>query len=362
RERITAMTELAKPYLAVTAAQLDADPLLLNCPNGTVDLRTCTLRPHRRADYITKCCAAAYDPAAPRPTFDRFCARVFRTHPELVPFVQKALGYAATGLVTEQVMFFFHGAGANGKTTLLDAACRALGDYAGKVDRDLLAASDRQGHPTNVADLQGMRVAVCSETNEGVRYDEAKMKDLVGETRLKARFMRCDFFEFEATHKIFTYSNHRPLVRGTDHGFWRRMRLVPFVETIGEDEKDTALPDKLRAEWAGVLAWIVEGCRRWRAEGLGVPAEVARATGDYRREMDSIGLFLDEGCVRGERLSAPARDLYAAYVAWTEDAGEKPLSQKRLGMELAKRGLTSDRDSYTGRRVWRGIGLLREEP
>jgi putative DNA primase/helicase len=364
RERITAAFELAKPDLAVTADELDADPMLLNCRNGTVDLRTGELRPHRREDYLTKVCRASFDPTAPRATFDRFIARIFRSHPGLVRFAQKAFGYAATGLTREQVLFFLYGSGANGKTTLLDAVSHVLGDYAGKADRELLAANDgHPAHPTNVADLMGRRFVVCSETNEGGRFDEAKLKDLVGESRLKARFMRQDFFEFTATHKVFLYSNHRPLVRGADDGFWRRMRLVPFVEKIGPEEKDTALPDKLQAEADGVLAWVVEGCRLWLAEGLGEPAEVRDATKAYRQEMDTIGTFLDEATERRERDEISglqvtgASILYAAYSKWVTDAGERPLSQKRLGTELARRGFVSDRCPQTDRKRWQGIAL-----
>jgi putative DNA primase/helicase len=271
--------------------------------------------------------------------------------------VQKSLGYASTGLTTEQVLFFLYGSGANGKTTLLDAVMYALGDYAGKADRDLLTAREGAVHPTNVADLMGRRLVVCSETNEGTRLDEAKLKDLVGESRLKARFMRQDFFEFNATHKVFLYSNHKPMVRGTDFGFWRRMRLVPFVETIGDEEKDRDLPAKLQAEADGILAWLVEGCGLWRGEGLGTPDEVAKATEEYRQEMDSIGAFLSECCEVNTSLQAAARDLYGAYTGYCEDVGEKPLSQKRLGAQLRERGLVSHRDSYSGRTIWRGIGL-----
>ena len=357
RERISAMLDLAKPELAVTPDELDADPWLLNCLNGTVDLRTGALRPHRRDDYLTKVCRAAYGPDAPAPVLQRFLGRIFRTYPELIAYVQKVMGYAATGLTSEQVLFFLYGKGANGKTTLLDPVLHVLGDYAGKADRDLLTAAEGAVHPTNVADLMGKRLVVCSETNEGRRFDEARLKDLVGETRLKARFMRCDFFEFTATHKVFLYSNHKPLVRGTDLGFWRRMRMVPFVETIAEEEKDKCLVEKLKAEADGILGWMVRGCLLWQREGLGLPDEVARATDGYRREMDSVGLFLQECCFTGERFEASSQDLYVCYCGWCEDAGEKPVSQKRLGMQLAERGYESDRDSRTNRKKWLGIGL-----
>jgi putative DNA primase/helicase len=357
RERLTAMLELAKPDLSILPDEFDADPNLFNCPNGTVDLRTGHLRPHRREDFITKLAGVDYDPTAHAPTFRRFMARIFRTYPNLIDWMQRVFGYAATGLTVEQIVVFLYGTGANGKTTLLDAVAHVLGNYSRKADRELLVHSDGAQHPTNIADLMGCRLAICSETNDGRRFDEAKLKDLVGEHRLKGRFMRQDFFEFTATHCLFLYSNHRLIVRGQDHGFWRRMREVPFIETISDSEKDPGLREKLQAEAAGILAWVVAGAVRWYAEGLDCPAEVTAATNAYRTEMDGIGTFIDEACVVGEKLSATSRDLYAAYSRWCDAAGERPLSQTRLGTELGNRGLIRDRDSYTGRILWRGIGL-----
>jgi putative DNA primase/helicase len=356
KDRITAAIELAKPDLAILPDELDADPLLLNVANGTIDLRTGTLRPHRREDYITKITNANFDPSAECPVFRAFLNRIFRSKPTIIPYFKRVMGYGATGLNIEQVLFFLWGNGANGKTTSLDAVGFTLGDYAGKADRELLAAND--AHPTNIADLQGVRMAMLSETNEGRKLDEGKTKDLVGETRLKARKMKKDFSEFRATHKIFLCSNHKPIVRGTDYGFWRRIRLIPFVETISDDEKDPRLLDKLKAEADGILAWIVEGCLEWQRDGLGLPDDVRDATSGYRAEMDSIGAFLDECCLEGERLQATAADLYAAYTTWCEDSGEHPLSQKRFGMQLAERGMATDRCSYSRRKIWRGIGLL----
>jgi putative DNA primase/helicase len=358
RDRIMAMLALAMPGLAISTDQLDTDPMLLNCGNGTVDLRTGELHRHRREDFITKQCLASYRPDATAPTFQRFLARIFRAHPSLIPFMQRAIGYAATGSTREQCLFFLFGRGANGKTTLIDAAMLALGDYAAKADPDLLMQRDGSAaHPCNVADLLGRRMVVCAETNEGRRFDESRLKDLVGETRLKARFMRQDFFEFAATHKIFLYSNHKPTVRGTDFGFWRRMRMVPFVETISDDEKDSNLPAKLAEEVDGILAWIVAGSVAWHREGLNPPPEVNAATADYRTEMDSIGAFLADCCIEAEKLVSYAADLYAAYVKWCDRNGEHALSQKRLGTTLAERGYVSTRCGYSDRKMWRGIGL-----
>jgi putative DNA primase/helicase len=361
RERIVAMLALAQPDLAITVDQLDADKDALNFQNGTVDLKTGRLRPHRRENFITKLCPVNYSPDAPHTTFDRFLARIFRSTPTLIDWMQVALGYAATGWTREQCVFFCYGVGANGKTTLIDAVLHGMGDYAAKADPDLLMARDgSSAHPCNVADLLGLRLAICSETNEGKRFDESRLKDLTGETMLKARFMRQNFFQFTATHKIFAYSNHKPTVRGTDQGFWRRMRVVPFLETIGLEERDSDLPRKLRAEAEGIMAWIVAGAVRWHREGLGNPPEVAAATNEYRAEMDSIGAFLAEHCDERKNAEVYAAEIYDSYRKWAEKNGEHALSQKRLGTSLKERGFLSARCTYSGRSKWLGIDVKRE--
>jgi putative DNA primase/helicase len=358
RERISAMLSLAQPDLAITIDQLDADKDSLNFENGTVDLRTGELRPHQRKDYITKICPVVYSPDAPRGAFDRFLSRIFRGNPALVDWAQVMFGYAATAWTREQCMFFCYGAGGNGKTSLLDAVAFGLGNYAVKADPDLLMARDGSAaHPCSIADLMGVRLAVCSETNDGRRFDESRLKDLVGESILKARFMRENFFQFVATHKIFAYSNHKPVVHGTDRGFWRRMKVVPFVENIATAERDMRLAEKLKAEAAGIMAWVVEGAIRWHKDGLGTCPEIDAATSEYQVEMDSIGAFLAENYDEAETLQVYAAEIYDQYRKWAEKNGEHALSQKRLGGSLKERGFISERCSYSGRKKWLGIGL-----
>lgn len=356
--RIRAMLDAARHRLAVSADDLDSDQMALNCHNGTIDLRTGTLIKHNRSHLITKSCNASYDPAAEAPIFTQFINRIFRGSPNLIPYVQRALGYAATGIVSEQSLFFLHGSGANGKTTLLDAVCYALGDYAGKADPELLMAKSYQSHPTGMADLKGKRLCVLSETNRERGFDEARLKDLSGETRIKARGMYKDFFEFSATHKLFLYSNHKPTVTGNDHGLWRRIKLVPFSETITDTERNPALPEQLRSEASGILNWVVKGCLNWQRLGLQQPQEVDSATREYRSEMDTLGAFLSDCCELGGGLSELSTPLYERYSAWMDASGEKPVSQKAFTAELRVRGpQLVGRCSKTGRKLWRGIAL-----
>lgn len=358
--KLHAMIRLAEsdPRIAADSGNFDKDPWLLNVQSGTVDLRSGELRPHCRGDLITKMASANLTDRPVSPAFSAFLARVFRTNPDLVPYVQRVFGYACTGSIREQVLFFLNGQGSNGKSTLLDAVCHVLGDYAGKADPKLILTTGASSHPTGVADLQGKRLVVCSETDLDRRFDEAKLKDLSGERHIKARFMRQDFFQFEATHKIFLYSNHRPEVRGTDHGLWRRIHLIPFVDTIDASEIDGSLPETLIAEADGILRWLVDGSTAWQRDGLAVPGIVRTSTADYRTEMDTIGRFLAECCRNEDKGMALAGDLYETYSSWCNDQGEKPQSQKRMGMALGERNYQRARHPSTGRTIWQGLKIV----
>jgi len=359
--RIRAMLALAEsePGVPVLPEDLDRDPWLLNCQNGTLDLRTGELRPHRREDLITRIIPVPYDPDASCPQWEAFLNRIMDGNQNLIRFIQRAVGYSLTGDVSEQVFFMCYGTGANGKTVFLRTLLALLGEYGKPVDPELLMAHTGEVHPTIRADLMGARLAVAIETEEGRRLNETIVKWLTGGDKLKARFMRQDFFEFEPTHKIWLATNHKPVIRGTDYAIWRRIRLIPFNVTIPVEEQDTRLPEKLREELAGILAWAVQGCLEWQRNGLGVPEEVKRATEGYRAEMDILAAFIADCCIIDKRAKVKASDLYKAYVEWCEENGERELSQRAFGMRLTERGFERQR-STRGTHLWLGIGLVTE--
>lgn len=356
--RLHAMVDLARssPGTPILAEELDADPWLLNCDNGTLNLRTGKLQPHSQADLITKRTGCAFDVHADAPRFEAFLEQVL-PDPEVRDFVQAYAGYCLTGLTTEQIIVFAHGVGANGKTTLINALLGVLGDYGKQAEPDLLL--DREhAHPTGVADLQGARLVVSSEIEDGRSLAEATVKQLTGSDQIKARYMRQDFFQFTPTHKIFVATNHKPRVRGTDHAIWRRIRLVPFDQIIDKADQDPMLPEILREEAPGILTWMVAGCQLWQNRGLPVPAVIAAATDAYRAEEDRVGAFLAECCdLTDPTASESASDLYAAYTAYTEANGERPLSQKRFGARLTERQLDRSRLGAAQRWHWLGIQL-----
>jgi putative DNA primase/helicase len=356
--KLRSMIALAQsePGIPVLPEEMDAAKDLLNVLNGTIDLRTGELREHRREDLITKLAPVEYDPEAKAPAWAATLERVLPSE-EVRRFFKKVCGYALTGDVSEQMLPVLYGTGANGKSTVLNALLAVLGDYGMQAAPDLLVAK-KGSHPTELADLFGMRFVASIEVEDGSRLAESLVKQLTGGDRIKARRMRQDFWEFEPTHKVFMACNHKPQVRGTDNAIWRRIRLVPFTETIPPAEQDKHLPEKLREERAGILAWAVEGCLEWRREGLQAPDEVRQATGAYRAEMDVLGAFLRECCRKDPDENTGTQDLYKAYRLWCEEGGERPEGKRKFSSRLKERDFESRRSGANGSYEWQGIELL----
>lgn len=355
--KLTAMVSLAasEPGLPILPAALNSHPWLLNCANGTIDLKTGQLCSHQQSDYITQLCPTPFDAAATCPVFARFLEDVFQSL-DLIRFVQRLMGYSLTGCVTEQVLPIFYGTGANGKSTLLNAWLNVLGlDYAGKAPASLMVAHRGEHHPTELAALFGKRLMVATETESGARLAESQVKELTGGDRITARRMREDFWTFEPTHKLILATNHKPRVKGRDHAIWRRLRLIPFNRRFAPHEQDKALPEKLTNEAPGILAWIVCGCMDWQREGLGEPAEVNAATSEYRAAEDVLAAWMEECCDVTPDNQEKAAELFGSYEKWCDASGERAsLTKRQLCAELREAGF----EDYTNAGLWfRGIGL-----
>jgi putative DNA primase/helicase len=359
QQHLTAMNALAKSMEAVrvSVADLDRDRALLNTPSGTLDLRTGVLRSQRRRDLITKSTGVAFDPRATCPTWHAFLARVMGDDPEMIAYLRRAVGYAATGESIEQVAFFLHGTGSNGKSTFLETVNRVLGEYATATRAATIMdrGPDRGGPEPEIVALVGARYVNVTEFKEDGRLDEGRLKALTGGDTIVARTLHAEPFEFEPEFKLFLGTNHKPLIRGTDNGIWRRVNLIPFEVQIPDDERDMRLPEKLAAELPGILAWIVAGAVEWYASGLQAPRKVLAATADYRSAMDALAAFLADEAVITPRAEAPAEALYRAYVAWSEKTGERVMGQRALALRLGERGFKSEH-RRTGN-VWVGIGV-----
>lgn len=340
--------------------ELDVDPWVLNVHNGTLDLRTGELRPHRREDRITKLAPTTYDAAASCPTWDTYLRRVFGENAALIAFMRRLTGYSLTGQTVERILATLHGGGANGKTTYLEVIGSLLGDYAMRAPATTLLAKRDTGIPNDIARLKGARFVWTSETEEGRRLAEALLKEVTGGDTLTARFMRGEWFDFRPEFKVWLATNHKPVIKGTDSAVWDRIRLVPFNVRIPEGERDKHLAAKLRAELPGILAWAVRGCLEWQRDGLGTPEEVRQATDSYRTEMDILGQFLAECCIRLPHVAVTVSSLYDAYVKWCKDTGEQhPMRKNELTLRIQERNLAGveQRRNHSGR-YWQGIGLV----
>lgn len=360
RERLAAALFLAQSDVPVRPERLDTHHWLLNVENGTLDLRAGTLQPADRADLMTKAAPVAYDSTATCPEWLAFLNRIFDGNQELIRYVQKAAGYSLTGDDREQAFFVCYGTGRNGKSTLLETLAAVLGDdYAQQAAPELLMQKTHDRHPTELAALRGMRLVTAIETGEGKRLNEPLVKQLTGGDRISARFMHGDFFTFAPTHKLWLATNHKPTIRGTDLGMWRRIKLIPFTVQIPDEEKDDGLKARLRTPEVrqGILNWMLEGALLWQREGLRPPQAVNEATQAYREEMDVLAAWLADCCVINKRAEAKAADLYKSYCDWCDANGEKPESQRSFGLRLTERGLDRRRGT-AGAHRWFGIGLL----
>ncbi|WP_372623052.1 phage/plasmid primase, P4 family [Falsiroseomonas sp.] len=333
-QKVAAVERLARSDRrhARASDDFDADPFALNTPAGVVDLRTGTLRPHRRGDYFTKVTGAG--PGGDCPRFLAFLQEVTGGDRAFVAFLRRWFGYCLTGSTREHKVVVLKGPGGNGKSLLLSTIADAIGDYATSADTSLFTAGRHEQHPTGLADLRGARLVVAQETEAGARLAEARLKALTGGDRVKARFMRADFFEFTPTFKLVMATNHSPAIRSADAAMRRRLLFLPF--TYVPPMPDPELPDRLRAELPGILAWLIAGCLEWQEHGLEPPAVVLDATAAYFAEQDLLARWIAERTERQETAQAPATALYRDWQAWARDQGEEPGTVKAFSEALER--------------------------
>lgn len=363
-ERVIASgLKLTKHALLIEYNTLNADPWLFNCQNGTVDLRTGTLRPHNPADLITFLSPVVFDAAATCPTWARFLSEVFAGDADMVAFIQRAVGWSLTGVVKERALFFLYGdTGKNGKTTMVETIMKLVGNcgessygYGRKVGADTFMKSrNSEDNQRKAATLAGPRFVCTSEVDEEHRLNEQLVKDITGGDTLEGRRLYQEAFTFKPLFKPWMYGNHKPEIRGTDDAIWSRVRLVPF-EVSFKGREDLELADKLEAELSGIFNWAIQGCLDWQRTGLRPPTKVEAATQAYRDEMDVFGPFIAECCVVHRNVEVRASDLWAAYRTWCDANGVKEQTQTKFGKYLNSKGIHTERSNGVKRL---GIGLL----
>ena len=342
--------------LQIKASELDKNPWLLNVENGTLDISNGEFREHRQEDFITKIAKVKYDPKAVCPMWKKFVREILNYKGDIIKFVQTAAGWSLSGDISEQIMFILYGTGANGKSTFLNTIMYLLGDYATSTYTETFLKKNGDGHTNDVARLRGTRFVATNEVEQGQRLSEPLIKKITGNDQMTARFLYGEFFNFIPTFKIWLATNHKPVIKGTDHGIWRRLKLIPFTTRIPEAKQDKFLEYKLRKETSGILNWLLEGMACWNKNKLITPKAVSYATDEYREEMDVIGNFISEKCSQDKKNTIIIKKLYKAYSDWCDDNNEHPVSERFFTLRLKEIGFKQGRNAME--RYWLGIGLL----
>lgn len=335
----------------------DADPWLLNTPDGTVELQSGHVREHSRSDFLTKIAAAS--PGGDCPTWREFLYRVTDGNAELCSFLQRVAGYGLTGNTREHALFFCYGTGANGKSVFLNTLAGMAGDYHRTAPMEAFTATRNERHSTELAMLRGARLVTAIETEEGRHWAESRIKSLTGGDKVAARFMRQDYFEFIPQFKLLIAGNHKPSLRSVDEAIRRRLHLIPFTVTIPAEERDPDLSDKLKAEWPGIMAWAIEGALLWQERGLDPPKRVREATEDYLSEEDTFAAWLEDCTEENSACWEQARDLFQSWERWAEASGEYVGSERAFSQTLLARGFKRAR-RRTGRE-YLGLQLKRHD-
>ena len=355
--RKTCLVELSN-FLDFKADNLTANPSLLTCRSGTIDLRTGAVQPHAAGDFITACAPTDFDPDAPRTRFERFLREIFENNKDTIAFAKRWFGYCITGETREHALVFHVGEGSNGKSKLVEAISHAIGSYATPGPRQLLALRTEGGNASpEVTKLLGKRMVTLQETNQDAIFDEGLLKNLTGGDRLTARNLYEGYFDWKPTHKLQLFTNYEPRIQGQDRGLWRRLffieynvsfgRPIEIAQGIATKPQDEQLTEKLAAEAPGILAWLVEGAQEWYRDGLNPPAPVLRMTQAYKDRQDVVGRFLADRCVTSAGSRVPlfkgTASLYAAYTGWAKANGHGALSSHKFSRAVRKGrpGLTS---------------------
>lgn len=334
----------------ITPDQFDVDDMLLNVANGYVDLTSRELHPHDRGKMFSQIANTDYSEKMQPSVWLDFLNDIFDGNEEVIRYIQKALGYSLTGSTREQVMFILHGKGRNGKSIFVETISEILGDYSNNMQAKSLMVQKNDNVNTDIARLSKARFVTSSEPNEGFRFDEGLIKQLTGGDKVTARFLYAEEFEYQPKFKIWVSTNHKPIIRGTDDGIWRRLILIPFEVQIPEEKVDKDLKYKLLRESPAILNWMTEGAYMWMQEGLKMPDKLKEASQAYRTEMDVVEQFIEEKCKRTENVRETGKALYEEYKKWADENNEYKMDKNKFGKKL--------KEKFQSKKMNNGINYL----
>lgn len=314
----------------------------INCQNGIVNLRTGELLPHDSNFLMSKICYSEYDTEGKKPKmWLKFLNDVTNGNKALQDYIQKSVGYSLTGSNKEQCAYFLYGMGNNGKSTFLDTLSDLMGGYAANTQPETIMMKKWSdgGTGSDIARLKSARFVTSEEPTEGVRLNEGLLKQLTGGSKVTCRFLYGDEFEYTPEFKIWIATNHKPVIRGTDIGIWRRIKLIPFEVSIPESKVDKNLKYKLRSEFPQILRWAVDGCRKWIKEGIKEPECIELAVKEYKHEMDLLAGFMDECVVIDYTCDdkVSAQELFETYIRWAKENNEYEMSSRKFFVEMNKK-------------------------
>jgi len=355
--KIRAMVELFKsePAVGVSTSMLDQRGLILPVKNGTIDLRTGRFSEPDRNLLVTQIAGTSYDPDAKAPRWEAFLTQIMDGDAALVAYLQRVLGYVLTASTEEHCLFFLYGYGANGKSTFLNIVLALLGALGTQAASEtLMDKRSGGGTSSDLARLRGKRFVAMSESDDGRHLNEAQVKSLTGGDMVVARELYQSVIHFNPTHKLFLASNHMPVIKSTDHGIWRRIRLIPFKVTIKEQDRNPNLENELRKEFPGILNWALTGCLEWQHSGMPLPKAVQDATSEYKNEMDIVGAWIAENCVVSPCYYVSAADAYKSFKTWCEENYNISFSKSRFGRMIRERGIEV---GMKNGRIYKGLAL-----
>jgi putative DNA primase/helicase len=334
----TNMVKESEHLLPIQPHEFDSDPDLFNVQNGYLELKTGKLKDHDKNKYFTKISSVEYTDKIDCPLWLDFLNQIFNEDKPLINYIQRSIGYSLSGSTEEQMMFILYGNGRNGKSVFLDIITEMFGSYATNIQpQTIMVKQQGSGANSDIARLNGARLVTTTEPNEGVRLDEGLVKQLTGGDKVTARFLYENEFDFIPQFKLWMATNHKPIIRGTDDGIWRRMAIIPFTVQIPEHKVDKRLKHKLKRELMAILNWAVEGYMLWRATGLQEPQTIKDQRKEYRGEMDVVEAFIEDCCIRNENYKAQAKTLYQTYREWAQSNGQYLMSNTKFGREIGKK-------------------------